>query len=323
MLFTDREIIALADLDAIEPGIDKVVTTESIPMTGENSLIRQAISDCSDEVMVLMQAYDSYPGSGDFDGDHVAHVFNGLYGTRNIPRVHLSQVCVNPRLAGTWSPIKTWVANHALYRIYRAAWNRRLTGKDGGDKYAAKADLFAQLAREALANLRAQGLPIVWKPLAQPAAVLDGDAGTWTAANLSATAGASAGVLCKVQVTWVDQTSYRNGGDKGNGESHPSPEANLTTVAGELLRVDISSLNVPAGFDVQTKGLASGITFPRPATGWNVYVNGVLQNAAPIPVSTKVYTLSADPATVGYRVGLGQYPDIYSVMPTGIPVYRA
>ena len=318
MLFTDRDIVTLADLDSFEPGIDRVVDNEKLPVTGDNNLIRRAISGAINEVLAAMTAYESYPGQGDLGSNHLAAVMS-IYGTRNVPRIHMQQVVVNATVPGTWSAVKTWVAHLAAAEIYRAAWNRKLKE----DKYSEKAEQFQALARESFGVLRTQGLPIAWNPLAAPAAALAASSGTWTTANLASVSGtAEAGGTFKVQVTYIDSKSYQHPGHKGNAESHPSVEAEIIVPATELLQVDISTLVPPTGFDFD-QGFGQGVTFPRAATGWNLYVNGVLQNAVPIPVETKVYTLTADPVAVGYRVGQGQYPDIWTVMPTGVPLFRA
>jgi hypothetical protein len=323
MLFIDREPITLADLESIEPNISSVCDTERIAVTGENSIIRNAVGECANRIITAMTAYESYPSDGDMSGNHLAAVLN-VYGTRNMPRVHLAQICMNPRIPGIWSPLKQWLGHYALERIFRAAWNRKVTDK-GRDKYAEKAEAFADAAAGSWGEVRAAGLPIVWNPLSAPGAVLEENSGTFTAANLSAVAGAGTetGGSFTVQITWVDVQQYRTPTDRNNAESHPTEALTKVAAAGEVLSIDITSLNPPAGFDFQRNGYSQGIHFPRIASGWNIYVNGVLQNAVPVPAATKTYTLASDPQTVGYRVGNGQYPNVYAVMPAGIPIFRA
>jgi hypothetical protein len=322
MLFVDREPIQLADLETVEPGIHAVCTTEKIPLDGgPDTFLRHIAGECANRIATAMTAMTSYPSNGDLNGNHLAIVFSA-YGTRNVPRIHLAQLCLNPRIRGTWSPLKSWLVYCALERIYVTAWNRRTSAKGGPDKYETKAVVYAGKAANAWAELTASGLPIVWQPLPAPGAWHE-DSGTWGTASLSSTSGASElGGTFRVQVTWTS-AEYTSAAVRANAESHPSPEAVLEIPAGNRLSIDISSLTPPSGFDFQAQGYSQGVYFPRAATGWNVYVNGVLQNAVPIPVATKSHSLAGDPNALGVKVSTGQYPDIYSVMPTGVPVFRA
>lgn len=322
MLLIDREPISMADLEVVEPGITSVCDTEKISIApGEDSLLRQIAGDCINRIMTAMTAMGGYPGNGDLSGDHLAIVFSA-YGGNVMSRVHPGQLCLNGRMSGIWSPLRTWMVFYALERVYGAAWNRKTSDK-GRDKYLEKAEYFAGLASSAWAETTASGLPIVWNPLTAPASWSDRQPGTWETANLTTTSpGATAGGTFSVQVTWT-ASEYRSAAVRGNAESHPSEERVIVVPPGSLLVIDRSTLHPPSGYNADQDGYSQGLYFPRLATGWNVYVNGVLQTAVPLPVSTTSYVLPGDPLTLGAHVGSGQYPNVYAVMPTGIPVFRA
>lgn len=323
MLFTDREFITVSDLQGFEPEITTKVLTPAIPVTGDNNILQRSISDCAVRLMASCQQFESYPSNGDglVSPNHLAGVFSNVYGTRNVPRVRLNQICLNSATPGLTSALKLWVCNYTLEQIFKAAWNRKVRHDkyEMEDKWQEKQKEYAVYARTSFSRLRAEGLPVVWRPLSAPAAAYDWQPGTWGDANLAATSGAGteAGGEMSVQVSYVDQTAYLSRSKRGNAESHPSMPATLTVASGEVLVVDISSLNPPDGAAPPT-GSAQGLAIGRKATGWNLYVNGVLQNAVPIPIATKTYTLAADPevsADPWRRIGEGQYPDIFSVMP--------
>src|SRR5438309_7993582 len=180
------------------------------------------------------------------------------YGTRNVPRIHMSQLCMNPRMPNTWSPVKSWLTHYVASEVYQAAWNTKL--KD--EKYETKALVYKADAEKYFRQVRSTGLPMLWNPIIAPAAAYEANTGTWGASNLgSSSRSGAAGGTFTVAITWVDQRAYTDWVNNGNAESHPSEDTAKAVAPNNALTVNISSLNPPTGFDFRTYGFAQGITF--------------------------------------------------------------
>jgi hypothetical protein len=161
----------------------------------------------------------------------------------------------------------------------------------------------------------------------RPGAYFERNSGSWSSANVTTVPGPGTldtPVACDVLITYCDMSQanlYVDASRTNNAESDGSDTINVSMTAGNVLSVDISTLNPPSGAQHPSQMMVVVVS-PLKATHWNVYVGmtgGVLylQNMAPIPVSTKSYTLAGDPVLSGYTFNGGQYPDRrLSISPT-------
>ena len=150
----------------------------------------------------------------------------------------VSDVVVSPQM-------KRWQALHTLAVVYRDAYNNQLN-----DRYLSKWDEYRELARGARERTYGFGIGLVAAPIPR--------AGTPV---LGAGAGALAGALYYVQVSWVSAAGQ---------EGSASCSTNFQTSDNSVLTV--AAGNAPAG-----------------AVGWNVYVGltvstVTLQNSAPLAI---------------------------------------
>jgi hypothetical protein len=317
VLYVDRPVITIQDLTSLEGGIADVIEKESIVVTGQASVLLRASSEAVNSLIALVTSYGTYGSSGStgLSPEHLANVYGVGFGTSATPRIHASQIIVSNDQYGLWSPIKLWLLHFTMREIFRAAWNRKLES----DKYSAKAENYMGEADRYSNSLRSAGIPIVWNPLFAPAALFQRDSGTWTTNNVSAVPGfGTATGDYIVTVTYVSG-SYISSVNHANSESAPAEDVVCDLTSGQVLRVDISTLYP---FSADYSGNAHGLVTPKIPIAWNVYVNRVLQNAVPIPIQQKVYTLTGNPAATGYRLRDGQEADVWHVIPSYVPVFR-
>jgi hypothetical protein len=310
-LFSDSDVItSAADLAQIDGEIGDVAGAESITVDGAGGIIRQAWAEAKNELLRAQQLYNTWYGASSLAGGGSWAVLSSSYTAASISRIKPSQIVVGSAYANDVSSLETWLSYLALRNFYRAAANRKVK-----DRYEAKYIRYTGAAATAWGTLRANGLPIVFRPLECPGALHAVNAGTWGAANVTGVAGGSAGAaLYDVAVTYVDQSQYLSTAVKGNGESGPSAlVAAFQLAASHYLSVSIAGLIPPAGVPDQV-GIADGQVVPLNASGWNVYAcvtGGVptLQNGSPVPIATLSYTFAGVPTTTGPALGSGQFPD--------------
>lgn len=318
MLFTDREVLTIAELESIESDVAKVISNEALPFSGPNGIMRRAMNDCGSRILARMVQFESYGYASDsgLSYNHLAAVMN-YAGSAHVPKIRLQQITLANHTYGLWSPLKTWVAHCALALIYQSAWSKKVKE----DKYKQKLEQYQNLAEyQSYPRLQQHGIPVVWSPLSAPAAVFEFNAGTWDDSNVTATSSpGAAGGSFDLAVTYVDETDYVSQVKKGNAESHPSEVINEIVPVNQALSVSIASLVPPDG-SLAPQGLTQNFFAPRKATGWNVYAGPaggrlVLQNATPIAITTKTYQFASDPATFNYPLAEGQYADRNEVLP--------
>lgn len=315
MLFTDSDIISATILAAIDSEVSAAAQAAkpAIQLDGAGSICELAWQECGRKMLKAMQTYVSYPGQSGMPASHLAAVFNTGVPSRTSSRVMLNQiVATESRYASMRSPIEQWVAYHALYLLFRDASSRFKQ-----DRYQDKAERYEQVAREMWHNLRAEGLPMIYRPLEAPGAKHGFNPGTWGTANVTGVAGSATGnVNVQVAVTYCDSSKYTSQSATGNGESAPSSILNYQIPASQVLHVDITSLVPPTG-DPDPLGTSQGTVTPLNATHWNLWVGqgtGVLYLAAElIPIATKTHTHAADPVFSGSILRNGQYPDLMLV----------
>lgn len=307
-------------------------------------LCSQANSLCAQIIASKLQSVigaSNFNPSGGASALHNAAIIWGVRAQSNVVRLRMGQIVMDdlymgdgPSAVSISGPLHTWLTHWAITLGYRKVMGAVDASLDRGK---IKYDIYYKLtAGEKWSILRSNGIPYVRVPFPAPGALYEPGSGLWSAANLSQTAsGGAAGGTFKVAVTWVDQTStvlYVSPPMKNNSESGPARVFPVTYTDGILqqvitadnaLSIDISSLTPPNGSINLAESSVTGVTQgTHIATGWNVYVGSTnpgnsmyLQNAIPIPVGTKTYTLSGDPVLSGYTMGLGQYPD--ANMPIG------
>lgn len=310
MLFTDAILVSQATLAQIDSELPKVATGEGIAVDGVGAIADQVSSECAIELMAAVQTFGGLPSIGGVSWAHNAAVLNTGYVGMDVPRVNLSQIVVDGLYPGLASPLQRWVQYRALALFYRDASGRK--GK-ANDRYEEKRENFNDLALKSWKQLKSTGLPFILAPMACPGAAREVGSGSWTAGNVAKVAGVGTAGTFYVAITYVDGISYQTPVAKGNAESGPSAAFSITTLISEVVTVDITSLNPPDG-TTPAIGISQGIVTRRAATGWNVYVGATastlyLQNASPIPVATKTYTLPGGPVLSGYVMTSGQYPD--------------
>lgn len=178
------------------------------------------------------------------------------------PIFHVGQIVVTP-------PLKRWEVMHALTLVYRDAYFSQLV-----DRYQAKWQEYATLAKDARDSFIASGLGMVSDPISQAPPPI-----------LSTTSGPQAGGTFYASVAWVNA---------GNQEGAPSYASSITVSDGNLMVVG-----------------ATGA--PANAVGFNVYAGTSLaamflqNNVALPPTATFLYVPGE--ATQGRLPGTGQQPD--------------
>jgi len=281
-----------------------IVANESLTITGANSIVRRGLEAAGEKILSAQGTFSQYGSVGGITAGHLSAVLNvGGSGSISSSRVALSQVVVSGPNTGVWSRTETWANWFCLAQLYRSAVNKR-----SNDRYLLKLEEAERQRDVAWARIFESGIPTLVRPLSRPAALYTLAPGTWGTANLSSVGGSGTvddNVSVVVTFTSTDVTT--------NNESHPSEVAVQATTTGNVIKVDITSLNPPDG----TQSLAErsqAITAPLQATGWNVYAvieGGVLtlQNSSPIAIATKTYTFPDNPTTSGAAVAVGQSPE--------------
>jgi hypothetical protein len=301
MLWTDALFINTEDLASIDAEVSDIASAENLTVDGINGIAHRSIEESGRQLMRYLQNWSGFLAGDSLSANHLQAVFNiGLPAVQR-SRVLLDNICINGLNNQFWSELKTWVVYRALVNFFRAASNRARE-----DRYEEKRQQYlADLTNHVWPEVRAAGIPVVYKPLAAPAALMAHDSGTWLAATADGPGTASD--LFNVAVTYFDSTASRN------CESHPSVAQPVPVSEGSVVTVDISGLNPPNGLG-NPIDIARAIITPLNATHWNLWVGGqnapmIRQNAAPIPITTKTFTLPGDPVASGPKVGTGQWMD--------------
>lgn len=308
MLWTDADFITTDDLVSFDPELRDVAEAESIVLEGDGGVVRRGVEDAGRQLERRLVSFSNLLSNGGISANHLAAVFyTGGQATQQ-RRTTLEQVVVTGRNATYLSEAKHWALVRTLMFFYRTAVNRA-----SNDRYASKLDRFRQDEQQEIwPTFRKSGVPIVHRPMPCPEAVQGFSPGTFA---VSTAAAAGTAGTWDVAVTYVDGTKYVSKTSRGNGESHPSATKRVTTTSGQRVAVDATNLNPPAGA-LTEEMRARGATIPLTATSWNVYVGAAggtlyLQNATPIPIATRTYTLAGGPVLSGYDAGLGQHAESF------------
>lgn len=328
MLITDADTFVTADdLQAQDPSINDTIDAinsynpNSTPIVAQ-TVIDSALNFCCNELQARLVTY----------GDNYAAIRPGIvqqsaivtWGTRTgtrLPFIRLNQIIVTSRYANTTSPVQDWVTYYSLFKLYE-----RLAGNLNVGSAATNRDLFLQkrnkykrvIEDDLFPIMRRIGVQTIRLPLDCPGAMKIPYSGLWQVSNVSSLShSGTAGGVFDVAITYVDQSQsnrYNGPGAVNNYESHPSATVSgITISANQVISVSIASLNPPDGNIPEPLKYANYTGMTAKATGWNLYVGLTgqtlyLQNpTSPIPISTKVATLTADPiVNSGYPVGFGQ-----------------
>lgn len=307
MLWTDAIFITPDDLTEVDPDVMNVAESQDIDLP---TITQRAIEEAGNYLEGLLVSFATYISSNDLSANHLAAVFYTGSQPNQRRRVTSEQLVVTGRNATFWSEIKQWAVNRVLIRFYRSAGNRA-----EGDRYLEKMDRFKKAdVLEYLPALKFSGIPIVYRPMPTPGAIMARNAGTW-AAGQAVQAGCVAVGQYDVTITYVDYSKWVSPANDGNLQSNPAATKSVTLVSGNALTVDITALNPPTG-SVYPDMLARGYTVTANASHYNVWAgqhNGVmyLQNPALIPITQKTFALTADPAAAGFTVGIGQYVEAF------------
>lgn len=309
MLFTDSDLVTPGDLIAIDGESAQVAGVSKISISGLQSTIRQAWSECASILNRQLQVYASYYGAAGAVNHYAAVLNTGLY-TTTAPMIMLNRIVAhNWRYDNSPSAIQLWVIYTALRILYANASNRK-----GEDRYQDKRDRFAQAAIDKWGEFRDQGLPSLVAPLDCPGALHSHGAGTWSVGTIAGSGTVTGQYV--VALTYYDAAAYVSQSNKGNAESGSSEQKPVNLASGNVIKVDISGLNPPTGSQANI-GLSEGLTFARPATHWNIYAaTATTDGSVPVfyyqdsrPVATKTFTFAADPVLSGTLMEQGQFPD--------------
>ncbi len=188
------------------------------------------------------------------------------------PALRIDQIVVT-------APLKSWETMHTLALVYRDAYFSHLV-----DRYQAKWQEYAKLAREMRESVIASGLGLVHDPL--PKASLP---------VLSATPGPQAGGTFYARASWVNLAGQ---------EGTPSAASSLVVADGNLMTVAMGAA-------------------PKNATGFNVYVGTSLnttfrQNDFPVDIGDTFLYVPGQ-VTQGQLPGDGQTPDYRRRLARTIP----
>lgn len=292
-LFTDADLVAVADLSALDSEIDTIAAAEGL---AASTFISQAWEECADAVSAVLSARDS--GGSD-------PVLAGITGAR----VSLSQIVTSGNMRAM-SALSRWALYVALKLFYRAASNRKLT-----DRMTTKLERAIADSSDAWGRVKGIGLGYVYAPLPCPGAVREYGAGVFAPSAVTAVTGGSSAATASyyVAVTWIDGSSYVSSAARGNAESGPSAMLSVAVLTGKTIAVSVAGVIPPSGAAAPAPQAGRAIA-RRTATGWNVYVGTsadrmYLQNGAPIPVATLSYTLAGNPVLSGAELWPGQVPD--------------
>jgi hypothetical protein len=313
MLWTDSIFITPQDLASLDSEIPTIAEDENVVLTGETGFIRRQIDEAGEEILRRMEVFGGWVGSSTLSANHIQGVMNiGGGAAASRTKILLNQVVVSDRIPNKWSHLTQWVVHRTLVSFYRNSYSRTASK----DRYKSKLDEFNRLMlRQQNYILLDLGLPICYQPLPRPAAAFEINPGTWDTTNATPVAnvlGTFAGNV-DVAITYVDSSRYLSSSQNQNAESTPSDRLTISLIAGELPRVDITSLVPPDGHQ-DPGSMALCVYTPLTATHWNVYAGKmgsqlILQNSTPIPIATKTYDFTADLKLTGTPMGLGQYAD--------------
>jgi hypothetical protein len=178
------------------------------------------------------------------------------------PELRVEQIVVTP-------PLKRWETMHTLALVYRDAYFSQLV-----DRYQAKWQEYAKLARDVRESFIASGLGVVHDPVQKASLPI-----------LFTTPGPQAGGTFYARATWMNAAGQ---------EGAPSAASSLIVTDGNLMTV------------------AMGVA-PRNAAGFNVYAGTsldatFLQNNLALPIGATFLFLPGQ-VTQGKLPGDGQAPD--------------
>lgn len=307
MLWADADFVSAADLLSEDPDIQDAADSLGLTLGGSNGAIRRGIEEAGRYLENALVSFTTYLSSNDLSANHLAAVFYTGSMPNQRRRFTLAQIVVSGQNANYWSECKIWAMNWVLKRFYISAANKSET-----DRYSTKRDFY--IKRESVEmwpSFKQSGIPVVFRPMPAPDQAQARNAGTWLASLVNGTGTVT--VAYDVAVSYVDQSLYVDQNRPANAEGQPSQVQTLTMVNGKVIKADITNLNPPNGA-INLADIARGFVVPRNATGWNLWagVSGQtlhLQNATPIPIATKTFTLPGDPILTGFSMGQGQYAD--------------
>jgi hypothetical protein len=153
------------------------------------------------------------------------------------PVLRIEQIVVTPGL-------KRWETMHALALIFRDAYFSRLV-----DRYQAKWQEYAKLARDVRESVFASGLGVVHDPVLQAPPPI-----------LSTTPGPQAGGTFYVHVTWVNRAGQE--GTPSAASSLVVTDGNLMTVATGAAPRNVTGFNVYAGTSLNATFLQTNAALP-------------------------------------------------------------
>lgn len=304
MLWTDKLWLTSSDLNSIDGESLDVAASEGLTLDGSNGICQRSLEESGRALLRSLMGFAGFLAGDSLTSNHLQAVFN--IGTPAVqrPRVLLDNIVVSGQNPNFWSDLKNWAACSGLVYLFRAASNR-----NSNDRYATKRDAYAkQVMWQILPQLKELGIPVVYRPMACPAAYQAHNAGTFA---ITTPAGSSTlPASLDVALSYIDQNYPGAGVGQANNESAPSAITTVSVTSGEIVRIDITNLLPPNG-NGASEDVAKCIITPLNATGWNIYAAASgqvlrLQNASPIPIGTKIQALSTLVTNLP-AVGQGQF----------------
>jgi hypothetical protein len=313
MLWTDGDFITAADLLSEESEIQDDADALDISLTGNAGIIRRGIEEAGRWLENQLVSFTTYISSNDMSANHLAAVFY----TGSVPnqrrRITLDQIVTSGRNYLYWSEVKIWAVAWVLKKFYITAANRTKE-----DKYSTKRDYYTdRLVKEMWPSLKQSGMPIVYRPMPAPDGAQLRNPGTWAVSTVSGSGTTTASY--DVAISFTDSSRFLGEGNprNQNGEGEPSQVQTVAITPGNVIQINIQSLNLPNG-SVSLAEIARGFVVPLTADGFNIWVGPTggtlyLQTPTPIPTSinsgTGIYALPADPVLSGVYSTAGNNPE--------------
>jgi hypothetical protein len=340
MLLTDSDVATTEIISTLDP--ETMVVADALakgrfllPLSGPNSVCQRAWVECRSKLEAALATFTTYFGTT-ASQSHLAALNNtgGWYGTGTRARLRLSQIVVHDTYySNSLSPIQQWVGYTALRILFQsAAFHFAAAKTSNTDRYEQKSEHYCKQEARLWGQVLAQGLPYVFSYFSCPGAIHDYQTGTWGASNLSNTVDVDntnpVDQSIRIAITYYDNTNYVSPVNKNNSESGPSAILDYDLPAGQLLTIDITSLN-PPNIDVPPPtGVSQGVAPYMNASHWQIYIGSSDPNAplylqvSGIPIATKVHTLPATFSVNTAVLGPGQTPQAASNLDFGNLITR-
>src|SRR4051794_12571758 len=105
-LYSDSDVVTLADLVQIDGEIASVAAAETITVAGAGSIIRESWAEAKNEILRAQQLYNTWYGASNLGGSGSWAVLAASYTAASIARVKPSQIVAHSPYAADISWLK-------------------------------------------------------------------------------------------------------------------------------------------------------------------------------------------------------------------------